>query len=86
MVSWREDANCRDDTDPRWLGKDVTVAIARLCWPCPVRHDCLFEALQREESSDPGVWGGTNEYDRRAIRKDKNNLRIVWAELEEAAS
>jgi hypothetical protein len=86
VSSWKDEAACSNDMDERWLGSDITVSMARLCWACPVRADCLFEALRREEASDPGIWGGTNEYDRRAIRKDRNRLREVWAELEEAAA
>ena len=86
VSSWRDDAACRNDEHPRWLGSVVTVTMARVCWSCPVRTDCLFEALRREECSDPGVWGGTTEYDRRAIRKDSNALKLIWAELEEAAA
>ena len=86
VSSWKDEAACLNDMDERWLGSTVTVSMARLCWSCPVRADCLFEALRREETSDPGVWGGTTEYDRRAIRKDSNALRAIWAELEEAAA
>ena len=34
---------------------------------CPVRHECLIFALINNERA--GVWGGTSEIDRRAIRK-----------------
>ena len=86
VTHWRAEASCRADNDPRWLGSEVTVSMARICWNCPVRPDCLFEALRREECADPGIWGGTNEYERRAIRKNRNVLRQVWDELREAAA
>lgn len=35
--------------------------------PCPIREDCLLFALVNNERF--GVWGGTSEIDRRAIRK-----------------
>jgi hypothetical protein len=34
---------------------------------CPIRHECLLFALVNNERF--GVWGGTSEIDRRAIRK-----------------
>lgn len=34
---------------------------------CPIRHQCLIFALVNNERQ--GVWGGTSEADRRAIRK-----------------
>lgn len=38
-----------------------------LDFPCPIRHDCLIFALVNNERA--GVWGGTSEIDRRALRK-----------------
>jgi len=86
VAHWRDDAACRSDQDARWLGSQVTVSMARVCWSCPVRADCLFEALAREECSDPGIWGGTTEHQRRAIRKNRNVLRTIWDDLREAAA
>lgn len=34
---------------------------------CPIRHECLLFALTNNEKE--GVWGGTNEVTRKAIRK-----------------
>jgi hypothetical protein len=34
---------------------------------CPIRHQCLVFALVNNERQ--GVWGGTSEADRKAIRK-----------------
>lgn len=38
-----------------------------VCDRCPVRHECLTFAL--ETGQDFGVWGGTTEIERRAIRR-----------------
>lgn len=86
MVSWKDEANCARDNDPAWLGDKVTLSIAKKCWPCPVRPDCLFEALRREAASDPGVWGGLSPSERRHVRQDKTRLNEYWAELREAAA
>lgn len=34
---------------------------------CPIRHECLLFALRNNEKF--GVWGGTNEITRKAIRR-----------------
>ena len=85
-MSWREDAACAGDDDPRWLGSTITMSMARICWKCPVRTDCLFEALSREPKCDPGIWGGTTEYQRLMIRRKKHLLADYWSELREAAA
>ncbi len=45
----------------------VQVAAARaVCRRCPVESDCLRWALANSQTS--GVWGGTTEAERRALR------------------
>ncbi|PSK96126.1 WhiB family redox-sensing transcriptional regulator [Murinocardiopsis flavida] len=65
---WHEAARCRG-ADPGLFfpaqGGSVRAA-KRLCAACPVRRDCLAEALGSGEAY--GVWGGTSEQDRRALR------------------
>jgi len=39
------------------------------CSSCPVADDCVLEALDLDWRVDVGFWGGTDEYQRRAIRK-----------------
>lgn len=39
-----------------------------LCAECPVRQRCLDYAL---ETRMAGVWGGTNEVERRALRREQ---------------
>lgn len=39
------------------------------CAGCPVADDCVLEALETDWRVDVGFWGGTDEYQRRAIRK-----------------
>ena len=85
-MSWRDDAACRGDLDMRWIGDRMTSSMAKVCWGCPVRSDCLFEALQRESKCDPGIWGGTTEVQRRNIRKNPRLLSRYWSELQEAAA
>jgi WhiB family redox-sensing transcriptional regulator len=41
----------------------------RVCNECEVREPCLEFAL--ESNQDSGVWGGTSEEERRAIRRQR---------------
>jgi WhiB family redox-sensing transcriptional regulator len=40
-----------------------------ICWGCPVRRECLDDALEVEPAKDHGVRGGTTAKERRALRK-----------------
>ena len=73
---WRELAACRD-TDPDLFFPVGTTgpaieqieAAKRVCNECEVREPCLEFAL--ESNQDSGVWGGTSEEERRAIRRQR---------------
>ena len=41
-----------------------------ICDGCPVRAECLEYALATHQ--EWGVWGGTNEHERRAILRDRD--------------
>jgi WhiB family redox-sensing transcriptional regulator len=50
----------------------------RICRGCPVRDDCLVEAL--DNRIDTGVWGGMTERERRALLRrnpDVSNWRAA---------
>lgn len=50
-------------------GDKASLAAARLiCADCPVNAECLNHALDNRELH--GVWGGTTEKDRRAMRRN----------------
>jgi hypothetical protein len=53
-----------------------------ICAACPVRVDCLEDALERHEPW--GIWGGTSERERQRIRAERAAAREA-AEREEAA-
>lgn len=64
--AWQRRAACRD-ASPDWFhGTTVTAEAAQLCAGCPVREPCLLSALQRNEH---GTWGGTDEHERVALRR-----------------
>ncbi|MER6349957.1 WhiB family transcriptional regulator [Streptomyces sp. NPDC001595] len=74
MTNWRNQAAClREDPDlffpigtsgPALMQTEQAKAI---CRRCPVREPCLQYALDSDQAI--GVWGGTSETERRAIRR-----------------
>jgi WhiB family redox-sensing transcriptional regulator len=77
-LGWRDSALCRNDPGGHWDG-DILPSMFELCMDCPVRMECLAEALQHEERSDCGVWGGTGPEERRKIRRGADRER-VWVQ------
>ncbi len=79
-TNWRVDALCREK-DPELffpVGASgpalVQVAEAKaVCRTCPVMDACLDWALDNDEQ---GVWGGTDEEDRRRIQRRTARLRL----------
>lgn len=71
-LSWRKQATCRRPEYPTWMffparGDSRTIAAAReVCARCPVADQCLDFALA---TNAEGVWAGTSERQRRALRK-----------------
>jgi WhiB family transcriptional regulator, redox-sensing transcriptional regulator len=71
---WRELAACRD-TDPDLFFPVGTTGPAieqidsakRVCDECSARVPCLEYALSTNQ--DSGIWGGTSEEERRALRR-----------------
>ncbi|MEU9560097.1 WhiB family transcriptional regulator [Streptomyces fumanus] len=74
MDNWREFAACRDEdpdlffpigtSGPALLQTEQAKAV---CHRCPVRDQCLRWALDTGQSI--GVWGGTSEDERRALKR-----------------
>ena len=73
-ADWRDDAACLQ-ADPDLFFPVGTAGPAlrqvaearRVCLACPVRVPCLQWALSQGVSS--GIWGGTTEEERRALRQ-----------------
>ncbi len=64
--TWAARAACADAEPDQLFGKGAEQRDARtLCFTCPVRMECLAEALDSESSF--GVWGGLTERERRAL-------------------
>lgn len=65
--AWHADAACREHPQGLWFAdRDPAPAVA-ICMACLVREPCL--ALALADSSLQGVWGGTTEGERRALRR-----------------
>ncbi|HSX01168.1 MAG TPA: WhiB family transcriptional regulator [Candidatus Saccharimonas sp.] len=54
----------------------------RICRPCPVRHECLADAL--DNRTEWGVWGGMTERERRAMLKRHPKV-TSWRQVFEPA-
>ena len=68
--NWRADALCAQiDLDlfhPEDSG--ATITAKRICQTCPVRADCLRQALVEDEPH--GIWGGLSRNQRSRLRRD----------------
>jgi WhiB family redox-sensing transcriptional regulator len=74
LDEWREQSACRD-TDPDLFFPVGTTGPAieqianakAVCRVCDVQKQCLEYALTTNQ--DSGIWGGTSEEERRALRR-----------------
>lgn len=68
---WRNDAACVGaDPDlfvPEGQGQ-ISPEAMRYCRDCPVRNECLDEALTMTWADDEGIWGGTTVRNRHHVR------------------
>lgn len=81
-TNWRTHAACRDEdpdlffpigtSGPAVVQAEEAKAVCRR--RCPVMETCLEWALENEEQV--GVWGGTDEQDRRRIQRRAARLRL----------
>ncbi len=86
-MTWVEDwstlSRCRSaDPDSLFvLGAEQNRA-KTLCGLCPVRTECLADAL--DNRVEFGVWGGMTERERRALLRRRANV-VSWSRLLRAA-
>ncbi|HUG87751.1 MAG TPA: WhiB family transcriptional regulator [Actinomycetota bacterium] len=75
-MDWVQRARCRDE-DPELFFPVGTSGPAleqierarAICMQCEVREECLEWALT--SGQDAGVWGGTSEEERKAMRRSR---------------
>ncbi|HEY2724318.1 MAG TPA: WhiB family transcriptional regulator [Pseudonocardiaceae bacterium] len=78
-VDWRSRGACRvQDPDELFVRGAAQHQAKIVCFPCPVRAQCLAEAL--DQRIEFGVWGGMTERERRALLRRRPDVRS-WAEL-----
>ncbi|MFE5488298.1 WhiB family transcriptional regulator [Streptomyces sp. NPDC056527] len=82
-VHWREDAACRS-ADPEELFAEAArqKRAKSVCAGCPVRTECLAEAL--DNRIEFGVWGGMTERERRALLRRRPDV-ASWRTVLESA-
>jgi len=83
IADWPSQAACRTgDPDALFVqGAEQNVA-KRICRGCPVRYECLADAL--DNRIEFGVWGGMTERERRALLRRHPNV-ASWRRMFEAA-
>lgn len=80
---WVEAARCRQARPDELFVRGAEQNRAkRICMDCPVRTECLAEAL--DNNIEWGVWGGMTERERRALLRRRPNV-TSWRRLLEAA-
>ncbi len=67
--TWRDQAACRDTDTASFFEDRLFPELRRsFCQRCPVRSDCLKEALDHK---DAGLWGGTSQQARNSILRGR---------------
>lgn len=74
-LRWRLKARCIS-ADPEVFQNSLLerVAIEQFCNHCPVKENCLAEALK---NNDIGVWGGTTERERKYMKTPRERKRCI---------
>ncbi|MGA4669939.1 WhiB family transcriptional regulator [Propionibacteriaceae bacterium Y1923] len=76
--SWVELARCRGAEDDLFPEGKQQKRAAAICIGCPVRQDCLIEAL--DNRLEWGIWGGLTERERRALLRQHPEV-TSWGEV-----
>src|SRR5919201_1337428 len=83
VADWRVNASCQDDDPDGLFVRGAEQRKAKVvCIACPVRTECLAEAL--DNRIEFGVWGGMTERERRALLRRRPDV-TSWRELLEDA-
>lgn len=70
---WRQDAACRSsDAEELFADSAQQKRAKAVCTGCPVRIECLVEAL--DNRVEFGVWGGMTERERRALLRRRPHV------------
>ena len=72
LGEWTLRAKCRDMEDVLFPESKDQRRVRNICMSCPVRMECLAEAL--DSRVQWGVWGGMTERERRRLPCDRRQL------------
>ncbi|QDP95089.1 WhiB family transcriptional regulator [Microlunatus elymi] len=75
---WTLQANCRGMEDALFPEASEQKRARTVCAGCPVRSECLAEAL--DNRIEWGVWGGMTERERRQLLRQHTDVRS-WRSL-----
>ncbi|MFE9811922.1 WhiB family transcriptional regulator [Streptomyces sp. NPDC005227] len=79
---WRGDSACgSSDADDLFANSPRQRRAKVICMQCPVRAECLAEAL--DDRIEFGVWGGMTERERRVLLRRRPNV-VSWLSVLEA--
>lgn len=79
---WRRRARCGSDPELFFpVGKTGPALVQRrrakaVCARCPVISDCRAWALENPTMAAEGIWGGTDEDERRALRERTQRTEV----------
>lgn len=83
VEDWASAAVCRQAKPDELFVRGAEQNRAKLmCGSCPVRTECLAEALDNQ--IEWGVWGGMTERERRALLRRQDKV-ASWRQVLEAA-
>lgn len=69
---WAGQAKCRGTGDILFAEGAEQRRVRIICRDCPVRRECLAEAL--DHRIEWGVWGGMTERERRQLLRDRPDV------------
>jgi WhiB family redox-sensing transcriptional regulator len=75
---WKLFARCRGTQDEMFPEGSAQKKARTICYTCPVRSECLAEAL--DNRIEWGVWGGMTERERRQLLRQHNHV-TSWTEV-----
>lgn len=76
--NWAQRAACLGKSDELFVKGAEQNRAKLMCNTCPVRAECLAEAL--DNRIEWGVWGGMTERERRALLRRKPNV-TAWRDI-----
>ncbi len=83
IEDWADQAACKDSPpDELFVRGAEQHRVKQICSGCPVRTECLAEAL--DGRIEFGVWGGLTERERRALLRRRPTV-VSWRVLLETA-